>query len=73
MKIYFGFTVAGDRSSIDIARNIVQLLEEMGHEGLLRREIRGNRGDDLIWQGAEQHEIRRHGDFHDKILAIASS
>jgi hypothetical protein len=31
MKIYFGLTVAGDRSSIDIARKIVQLLEEMGH------------------------------------------
>jgi nucleoside 2-deoxyribosyltransferase len=34
MKIYFGFTVAGDRSSVSIARHLVELLEAMGHEVL---------------------------------------
>jgi hypothetical protein len=33
MKIYFGFTVAGDRSTVDTARKVVQLLEERGHRG----------------------------------------
>jgi hypothetical protein len=42
MKIYFGFTVAGDRSSIDIARKIVQLLEERGHEVLTRHLVSDN-------------------------------
>jgi len=28
MKIYFGFTVAGDRSGIEIARKVVLQLEE---------------------------------------------
>jgi 2'-deoxynucleoside 5'-phosphate N-hydrolase len=36
MKIYFGFTVAGDRSSLGVASKIVQTLEEMGHEVLTR-------------------------------------
>src|ERR1035441_91738 len=36
MKIYFGFTVAGDRSSVTIARRLVELLETMGHEVLTR-------------------------------------
>jgi hypothetical protein len=31
MKIYFGFTVAGDRSSVEAARRMVDLLEAMGH------------------------------------------
>jgi hypothetical protein len=34
MKIYFGFTVAGDRSALDAARGIVQLLEGLGHDVL---------------------------------------
>ena len=34
MKIYFGFTVAGDRSSIDAARKIVTMLQKKGHEVL---------------------------------------
>lgn len=42
MKIYFGFTVAGDRSSIDIARKVVHLLEEMGHEVLTRHLVSDN-------------------------------
>ena len=40
MKIYFGFTVAGDRSSRVAARKIVALLEEMGHEVLTRHLVR---------------------------------
>jgi len=42
MRVYFGFTVAGDRSTIDTARKIVQLLEDMGHEVLTRHLVRGN-------------------------------
>ena len=42
MKIYFGFTVAGDRSSIDTARKIVHQLEEMGHEVLTRHVVSDN-------------------------------
>jgi hypothetical protein len=32
MKIYFGFTVAGDRSSVETARRLVKYLEELGHD-----------------------------------------
>ncbi len=39
MKIYFGFTVAGDRSGVDAARKIVHLLEERGHEVLTRHLV----------------------------------
>jgi 2'-deoxynucleoside 5'-phosphate N-hydrolase len=39
MKIYFGFTVAGDRSSIATAKAIVELLEAMGHEVLTRHLV----------------------------------
>lgn len=34
MKIYFGFTVAGDRSSLGVARKIVEILRTMGHQVL---------------------------------------
>jgi hypothetical protein len=39
MKIYFGFTVAGDRSSIAAARRIVSLLEAGGHQVLTRHLV----------------------------------
>ncbi len=42
MKIYFGFTVAGDRSSIETARRIVQLMEAEGHEVLTRHLVEDN-------------------------------
>ena len=42
MKIYFGFTVAGDRSSIETARKVVRQLEEMGHEVLTRHLVSDN-------------------------------
>src|SRR5580692_6390279 len=42
MKIYFGFTVAGDRSSIDTARRVVCQLEAMGHEVLTRHLVSEN-------------------------------
>ena len=42
MKIYFGFTVAGDRSSIDTARKVVHQLEQMGHEVLTRHLVSDN-------------------------------
>jgi len=34
MKVYFGFTVAGSRSSVEAAKRIVGILESMGHEVL---------------------------------------
>lgn len=45
MKIYFGFTVAGDRSAIDTARRVTQLLEELGHEVLTRHLV-----SDTAWE-----------------------
>jgi hypothetical protein len=39
MKIYFGFTVAGDRSTIEVARLVVGLLEELGHEVLTKHLV----------------------------------
>src|SRR5215471_20733154 len=42
MKIYFGFTVAGDRSSIDAARKIVTMLQEKGHEVLTEHLVHDN-------------------------------
>jgi hypothetical protein len=40
MKIYFGFTVAGDRSTVDMARRIVEWLEARGHDVLTRHLVR---------------------------------
>ncbi|HLY63230.1 MAG TPA: nucleoside 2-deoxyribosyltransferase [Terriglobia bacterium] len=58
MKIYFGFTVAGDRSTVETARRIVQILEEMGHEVLTRHLV-----SDDAWaadrQITPQHVYRR--------------
>jgi hypothetical protein len=45
MKIYFGFTVAGDRSTLETARKLVQLLERLGHEVLTRHLV-----DDDAWE-----------------------
>jgi hypothetical protein len=42
MKIYFGFTVAGDRSALMVARKIVGILEEMRHEVLTRHLVQDN-------------------------------
>ncbi len=42
MKIYFGFTVAGDRSSVMAARKIVELVVQMGHEVLTRHLVEDN-------------------------------
>ncbi|HUB83767.1 MAG TPA: nucleoside 2-deoxyribosyltransferase [Bryobacteraceae bacterium] len=39
MKIYFGFTVAGDRSQVSVARRLVELLEALGHEVLTRHLV----------------------------------
>ena len=36
MKIYLGFTVAGNRSSVEGARKILSVLQSMGHEVLTR-------------------------------------
>ena len=42
MKIYFGFTMAGDRSSVETARSMVQRLEDLGHEVLTRHLVSDN-------------------------------
>jgi hypothetical protein len=34
MKIYLGFTVAGNRSSIEAAKKILSVLQSLGHEVL---------------------------------------
>jgi 2'-deoxynucleoside 5'-phosphate N-hydrolase len=45
MKVYFGFTMAGDRSSVETARRIVRVLEEMGHRVLTRHLV-----SDQAWE-----------------------
>jgi hypothetical protein len=40
MKIYLGFTVAGDRSSVEAARKILGALQFMGHEVLTSHLVR---------------------------------
>jgi 2'-deoxynucleoside 5'-phosphate N-hydrolase len=45
MKIYLGFTVAGDRSSIQIARRMVTICESAGHIVLTRHLV-----EDNAWQ-----------------------
>jgi nucleoside 2-deoxyribosyltransferase len=44
MKIYFGFTVAGDRAQLSTARRLVELLEALGHEVLTRHVVSHNAG-----------------------------
>ncbi len=34
MKIYLGFTVAGNRSSIEAAKKLLKVLQSLGHEVL---------------------------------------
>jgi nucleoside 2-deoxyribosyltransferase len=46
MRIYLGFTVAGNRSSIGAAKTILDVLESMGHEVLTRHLV----GEDA-WEG----------------------
>jgi hypothetical protein len=50
MKIYFGFTVAGDRSTLETARSMVQWLENLGHEVLTRHLVNDDAraGDRLL-------------------------
>jgi len=45
MKIYFGFTVAGDRSGLAVARRVVGLLEARGHVVLTRHLVEDNAAD----------------------------
>jgi 2'-deoxynucleoside 5'-phosphate N-hydrolase len=40
MKIYLGFTVAGSRSSIEAAKNILNVLKSLGHEVLTSHLVR---------------------------------
>jgi hypothetical protein len=40
MRVYFGFTVAGRRSSVEAAEKIVDLLQSMGHEVLTGHLLR---------------------------------
>jgi hypothetical protein len=45
VKVYFGFTVAGDRSAVTVARTIVDILMDMRHEVLTRHLVGGN-----VWE-----------------------
>ena len=45
MKIYFGFTVAGDRSSIVIAQAVVEMLEAQGHLVLTKHLVQDDAWD----------------------------
>jgi len=45
MKIYFGFTVAGDRAAVEAARRIVEWLENAGHEVLTRHLVCDDAGE----------------------------
>jgi hypothetical protein len=45
MKIYFRFTVAGNRSGLEAARKIVVVLERLGHEVLTRHLV-----EDDAWE-----------------------
>ena len=40
MNVYFGFTVAGNRSSLEAAKRIVSVLQSMGHEVLTSHLVR---------------------------------
>ena len=45
MKIYYGFTVAGDRSSVTTARSIVAMLEAVGHVVLTKHLVEDDAWD----------------------------
>jgi nucleoside 2-deoxyribosyltransferase len=45
MRIYLGFTVAGDRSSIEAARRILDVLQSLGHEVLTSHLVAENAWD----------------------------
>ena len=40
MNVYFGFTVAGNRSSLEAAKRIVSVLQSMGHEVVTSHLVR---------------------------------
>ena len=42
MKIYFGFTIVGERTFLENAKKIVALLESMGHEVLTKHVVQEN-------------------------------
>ena len=46
MRVYFGFTVAGSRSSVEAAKRIVDLLQSIGHEVLTGHLLRED-----AWEG----------------------
>ena len=46
MRVYFGFTVAGSRSSVEAAKKIVEVLQSMGHEVLTSHLLRED-----AWEG----------------------
>ena len=46
MMVYFGFTVAGSRSSVEAAKKIVEVLQSMGHEVLTSHLLRED-----AWEG----------------------
>ena len=45
MKIYLGFTVAGNRSSVEAAKRILSVLQFMGHDVLTTHLLRDDAWD----------------------------
>jgi 2'-deoxynucleoside 5'-phosphate N-hydrolase len=45
MKVYLGFTVAGNRSSMQAARKILGVLQSMGHQVLTSHLVREDAWD----------------------------
>jgi hypothetical protein len=45
MKIYLGFTVAGNRSSVEAAKRILSVLQLMGHDILTTHLLRDDAWD----------------------------
>ena len=50
MRIYFGFTMAGNRSTVETARRMVKCLQDLGHEVLTRHLVNedARAGDRLL-------------------------
>src|ERR1700754_1524673 len=56
MKIYFAFTAAADRSSLQVARKIVSVLEAMGHGVLTKHLVRDDVESDRLLSPQEVYQ-----------------
>jgi hypothetical protein len=76
VKIYFGFTVAGDRSTVEMARRIVVWLEAAGHTVLTRHLVSDTaRADDraLAPQAVYERDMRWLADSDLFIAEVSGS